>query len=282
MNNPVIIIYTNFEKIIREIRRLSELNPRRILRIGTGELTDSLAFDPVTRFSEKLMTSIQKLPNVLLELKTKTDHIDHLLDIESKKVVLSWSVNPDRIAKKEEHKAASIRHRLQAAGKAAKNGFLIGLHFDPIIHTPNWKELYLKMVDTISEFVEPNRICWISLGSLRYPSYLKDIAQARFPKTPIFSGEQISGLDGKIRYIKPIRMEIYDTIYRRIREKLGNAFIYFCMESEDIWLRVLGIRPSNHNEVDWYFAKSLYMNFPELEVPRPLRNVYRNDIIIPQ
>jgi spore photoproduct lyase len=111
---------------------------------------------------------------------------------------------------------------------------------------------------------------------------LKDIAQVRFPNTPIFSGEQISGLDGKSRYIKPLRMEIYNTIHKRIRDKLGNVFVYFCMESEDIWQKVLGIRPRNHNEVDWYFAKSLYENFPELKVPRPLRNVYLNDIKIPQ
>jgi len=78
INNPAITIYTNYQKIIEEIQTLSRLNRERILRIGTGELTDSLALDPITRLSEKLIPEVQKLPNILLELKSKTDHIDHL------------------------------------------------------------------------------------------------------------------------------------------------------------------------------------------------------------
>ena len=117
INNPAITIYTNYHKIFEEINLLSGLNPNRILRIGTGELTDSLALDPITGLSEFLINKIQQLPNVILELKTKTDSIDHLLDLNPKKVVLSWSINPEEIVIKEEFKSVSLLQRLKSIKK---------------------------------------------------------------------------------------------------------------------------------------------------------------------
>ncbi len=280
INNPAITIYTNYQKIIEEIQTLSRLNRERILRIGTGELTDSLALDPITRLSEKLIPEVQKLPNILLELKSKTDHIDHLFHLNPWKIVLSWSVNPKELVKSDEHKSSGIEKRLQAARKAGEHGFLIGLHFDPIIYLPGWKEHYLRLIDQISEKINPNRIAWISLGSLRYPPHLKEIAQERFPKTRIFSGEQIPGMDGKMRYLRPIRLQMYKTIYKALIDKLGDVFVYFCMESENLWREVFGKSPANNNEVDLYFAKNLHRKFPELNLPEPSVKTYQMPILI--
>ncbi len=281
INNPAITIYTNYPKIIQEMEALARANPRRILRMGTGELTDSLALDPLTRLSEKLMQAIQTIPNVLLELKSKTAHIHHLFPHPHRRVVLSWSVNPEPIVQSEEHKAHSLSQRLRAAQEAARQGFLIGLHFDPIIYLPNWKPQYLHLIEEIARFVPSERIAWISLGSFRYPPSLQEVIRLRFPRTRIFSGEQVPGMDGKMRYLRPLRLHMYQTIYQALREKLGEVFVYFCMEDEPMWETVLNRSPGNSNEVDWYFAQSLHKKFPELGLPRPERSVYQQDILFP-
>ncbi len=278
ISNPAITIYTNYQKIIDEIANVSGKNPLRILRIGTGELTDSLALDPVTRLSEKLMKSVQRLPNVLLELKSKTDHIDHLLPLNPEKIVLSWSVNPAELVRSDEHKSIKLEARLKAAHSAAERGFLIGLHFDPIIFLPEWKQMYLELIELIGDYVDPGRIAWISLGSLRYPPHLKEIIRSRFPRSRIFSGEQISGKDGKTRYIRPLRLEMYRMIYSALQEKLGDVFIYFCMESEDMWREVTGRSPANNSEIDYYFAEYLTAKFPELSLPNPVTQLYQSAI----
>ncbi len=280
VSNPAITIYTNYEKIIDELKQLSKNNPNRILRIGTGELTDSLALDPVTGLAGFLIDEIRKLPNVLLELKSKTDHIDHIPDSYPEKIVLSWSVNPEQTIQADEHKAAPIRNRLEAAAKAASKGFKIGLHFDPIIYLPEWKSGYLELVKQIGSYVPPQSIAWISLGSLRYPPHLKEIIRSRFPKSRIFSGEQISGIDGKMRYLRPLRAELYKTIYNALREMLGDVFIYFCMESEDIWKEVIGSLPRTNQDVDFLFAQHLSDKFPELRLPRPAPEVYDQPVHI--
>lgn len=278
INNPAITVYTNIEKIYSELKNVSELNPERILRIGTGELTDSLALDPVTGISEKLVRHIQQLPNILLELKTKTDHIQHLFALDPQRIVLSWSVNPDRRVKSDEKLSAQLEKRLKAAKKAQQKGFLTGLHFDPIIFDQDWSQSYRELIEQIATYLDGSRIAWISLGSFRYPPPLKEIIRERFPQSDILAGEQISGLDGKMRYIKPLRTEMYHQIVQQLREKLGEVFIYFCMESEDLWKNVLSDSPSNNLEVDWLFATHLYKKFPELHLPKPRRATYHQPI----
>jgi spore photoproduct lyase len=278
INNPAITVYTNFSQILSEIRNLSRHNPHRILRIGTGELTDSLALDPVTGLSEKLIREIQRLPNVLLELKTKTENVDHLLHLNPEKVVLSWSVNPEQLVKSEEHRSADIIKRLIAAQKAAQKGFLIGFHFDPIIYSLNWQSDYLKLIDTMSTFITDKNIAWISLGALRYPTPLKQIARGRFTSSPIFSAEQITGKDGKTRYLRPLRQKMFEVIYDRLHSIWPRAFIYFCMESEEIWQAVSRRSPKSNLDVDWLFAEHLHQKFPTLNLPKPVKSIYEKMI----
>ncbi len=280
INNPVISVFTNTDNILQEIESVSRLNPGRILRIGTGELTDSLALDPVTGVASEIIPKIQALPNVLLELKSKTNHIGHLSALPPRRVILSWSVNPAELVKAEEHGAVSLAKRLTAARKAADMGYKIGWHFDPILHYGGWETGYTQLVQQLAEHVRAPQIAWISLGSFRFPPHLKDIIRQRFPRTPILSGEQISGLDGKIRYIKPLRQQMYKVIVEAIRRYIGDVFMYFCMESEDLWQKVLGMSPGNNQEVDWCFATSLYRKFPDLQLPEPQREIYRQPISI--
>ena len=281
INNPAITIYTNYDQIIRELQLLSKLNPKRILRIGTGELTDSLALDPISGLSSKLIDSLKDKKNIILELKTKTDHIHHLTNQNPQGVVLSWSVNPETLVRTDEHKSAPLQMRLTAAEKAAEKGFLIGLHFDPIIQIPDWEDKYEKLIIQISEYLSGNQIAWISLGSFRYPGHLKEVIKTRFPKTNILLGEQITGLDGKQRYLKPIRQKMYQHIVRLLREKLGDVFIYFCMESADVWQEVLNTSPQNNQEIDWSFASHLFKKFPELGLPKPHPQIYQKPIQFP-
>ncbi|MCK5455177.1 MAG: hypothetical protein KAJ16_12485 [Calditrichia bacterium] len=278
INNPLITVYTNFDKLFEEIRSLSRLNPERILRIGTGELTDSLALDPVTGLSAKIIEQLPEFPNVILELKSKTDHINHLLQESSERVVLSWSVNPQNLIRTDEHKSSSLRDRLIAAKKAIDKGFLIGLHFDPIIYESTGWGSYDHLIEQIAKYVTPSRIAWISLGTFRFPPRLKPIIQERFPGSQILTGEQITGLDGKIRYIKPLRIAMFQAIVKALRQHLGDVFIYFCMESQDIWEKILGTSPQNSLDIDWAFAKNLYSKFPQLGLPTPKSHIYQQPI----
>jgi spore photoproduct lyase len=100
-------------------------------------------------------------------------------------------------------------------------------------------------------------VIWISLGGFRYPPQLKGIAEERFPTTKIFLGELFPGKDGKFRYFKEIRLEMYRKMVEWLREVDSNVFVYLCMESKEIWERVFGWAPSNSFHLNQLFEKRL-------------------------
>jgi len=255
INNPYITVYVNLDKLRADLDTLSK-SRKELFRVGSGELTDSLVLDGITLYAQNILPLFKKYDNVLLELKTKTDQVSKLPVLErNQKVVTSWSLNPDTIIEKEELKTASLKERLNAAYECQKKGYRIGFHFDPLIHHLSWEKNYKKVVDRIFEKIDPANILWISLGGLRFHPSLKNIVQQRFPHTEIFLGELVPCPDGKMRYVKPVRAEIYKKMAEWIRGYSPDPFIYFCMESREIYKEVLGFEPRNNKELDRLFAK---------------------------
>ena len=274
LKNPFITIYTNLTDIFQSIDKLLGTQPWRFFRFGTGELSDSLALDNFTGLSRDYAEFFSTKKNALIEFKTKTDSIELLLDSPTKNVVVSWSLNPQIIADREETLSANVRDRLKAARKCQDKGFLIGFHFDPILWVPEWESLYYELIQKLFSWVDGSGIVWISMGSLRYPPVLKEIVQKRFPKSKIVYEEMIRGLDGKMRYPRPLRVEMYKKIYQWLKEKSPDLFIYFCMESPVVWDQVMGTHPVSNGELDFWFARSLKERFPFLDIDVPQFDKY--------
>ena len=74
-------------------------------------------------------------------------------------VIVSWSLNPQHIVETEEHDTASLYERLKAAQKCYEKKFLISFHIDPVIWHPQWKMNYTHLVNTITDFFEPQNVC---------------------------------------------------------------------------------------------------------------------------
>lgn len=276
LNNPVLTLYTNTEGITREIDGLLAGNPGRLFRIGTGELTDSLVFDPWTGLGGELIRHAES-KIYMLELKTKTNFTGHLPEIGKGRSVISFSLNPEAVIAGEEHKTASVEERLRAACEAEARGYRLGFHFDPILETDNWEEKYAGLIRTLTEKIPQDEVTWISLGTLRYPPAFKAVMEKRFPKTRITSGEMVQGLDGKLRYFRPVRTGIYRKIYGFLREKWKDVFIYFCMENRDVWRDVMGFAPENNAHLDFLFHENLARRFPDMRLPRPNLCDYSKD-----
>ena len=264
LNNPVTTVYANSDKLFTEISEKIATQPDRFFRIGTGELSDSLAFDSSSGFSVDIVEKFAELPNVLLELKTKSNRIDNLIGLDHKgHTVISWSVNPQAIIDQEEHKAASLSERLEAMAKVQAAGYKIGLHFDPLLHHPDWEQNYEDLIHQLFQVLDPANITWISIGSLRFPPEMKEKVLEKFPKSKIMFAELIHGMDGKMRYPKPLRLEMYKQVYRWLKSYgSDDLFIYFCMESAEIWERVMGWSPESNEHLDFLFAESLFQRFP--------------------
>lgn len=249
LNNPWLSFFVNIDDLLTELDHAFSKEPDRFFRIGTGEFTDSMALDRLTGLSKILVEFMKDKPSAVLELKTKAVVLDHLEGLDhGGRTILAWSLNSPQIMAKEELKTASLDQRLEAAARCAEWGYPLAFHFDPIIYHPGWEEGYTETITKLFDIVPKDRIAWISMGALRFLPNLKTIASQRFPNSNIFSEEFVPGLDGKFRYFRTLRVEMYKLIFEQISSLASaNTCIYMCMESDEIWQEVFGYIPNDRN-----------------------------------
>ncbi len=247
---PYLIVYTNVDDLLRELESAFDGEPDRVFRVGTGELSDSLALDMLTGYSPHLVEFFALRSNAVLELKTKTDCVEQLLDLDHRgHTVVAWSVNPPGIQQREELKTATLEQRLAAAARCRAAGYPVAFHFDPMVHHEDWEEAYRDVVDRIFTAVPPEAVAWISLGALRMPSAQRDLMRSRFPQSGLTQGELIPAEDGKLRYFKPIRVELYRHLLECIRHRAPSVKVYACMERPEVWRKVFGRVPRDNREL---------------------------------
>jgi spore photoproduct lyase len=235
LNFEPVTVYADPRPSIARIREIAAANPGRLIRVGSGETGDSLQLDPVFELAGEFIRGLADFSNVMFESKTKTDFVDHLLDIPQKgNAVIAFSLNARLVSGAEEKYASGLDEKLLAARRAVAAGYFTAFHFDPIIGFPGWEAAYAEVVDALEAF-PADRVAWISLGTFRYPPALRD----RIGDRPYLFDEFVPCRDGKFRYLQRRRAGIYAWFLERIR-KVCDAPVYLCMESAGMWHRVYG------------------------------------------
>ena len=250
LNFAPITVYADPAPAIEKIKELAEKNSDRFVRVGTGEVGDSLQFDPLFEMTADFIKELSSYDNVYFESKTKSDFVDHLLDIENKgNAVMSFSLNPEDTVKAEELDAFTLEKRLKAAEKAVNAGYNLAFHFDPIICENSWEPRYLEVAQMLSRFPR-GKIKWISLGTFRYTPSLKDKMDDR----PYLYNEFVPCRDGKYRYLQNERKQVYKKMHDKLKESTG-APVYLCMESDTVWKKAFGKVPGQTDDLKWIFRK---------------------------
>ncbi len=244
LNSPFIIVYVNIENLFAELEEKIGNHPGKIFRIGTGELADSLSTDHLTAYSSQLVYFFADKENAIIELKTKTTLIGNFINLNHNgRTVIAWSLNTPKIISNEESSAPRLEERLAAAEQCQNAGFRLAFHFDPMIYYNGWEQDYHAVIKKIFKKINPENVVWISLGALRYPAHLDQIIRKNHPASEIIFGELFPGKDGKLRYFKPIRIQMFSKMYQWIKESAPDVFVYLCMESSDVWRKAFGWTP---------------------------------------
>lgn len=246
VNVPAITIFVNVEDLLAELKAEWAASPSRVWRLGTGEFGDSLALDELMGLNARLIPFFAQHPRAVLEIKTKWHDLTPLLSLgPNPQVVFAWSLNPPEIIRKEEKFTASLEARLKAAAQAAAAGFRLAFHFDPLIYFPGWEAAYRRTVERLGAHVPPGAIAWISLGGLRFLPPLRPLIYQRFPLSRIAAQEMVRAPDGKLRYFKDLRIDMYGRMREWLAAALPGNLIYLCMESPRVWQAVFGVSPQS-------------------------------------
>jgi spore photoproduct lyase len=239
---PLLRFFVNHEQLWKEFDHA--FSQGGCMRVGTGEFTDSLIWEPWSDLTIQMVERFGRQNSAVLELKTKTTAIDALQHLEHhRKTIVSWSLNTPSVIALHEKGTASLKARLRAAALCEKWGYPLAFHFDPIVLYPGCEQEYEQVIQTLFEHVSPTNIVWISMGTFRFMPALHATVQQRFPRSKLFCGEFIPGLDGKMRYFKPLRIRIYRRMAELLMKNAPDTAVYLCMEDDQVWAHSIGFQP---------------------------------------
>lgn len=236
VNSPGIIFPANIEDFFRHFKEYYDATHLVTMRLGSGQFTDSLVFDHITECSPLIIEFFRKHPRAIFEFKTKSDNIKLLMATSpSENIVVSWSLNPQKIIRSTEFFTAPLKKRLASAVKCVKAGYRVGFHFDPIMHYSGWEKDYSGLVEQLFEAIDEKRVAWISLGCMRMTVKLKQIIENRFPEASMLDEEFFLGYDNKLRYNFHLRSMIYAKMKSWIRKRSRHVPVYLCMEEKGMY-----------------------------------------------
>jgi spore photoproduct lyase len=238
LNSPTMLMFSNIDQAIGELRSMATEHPNLPFRVGTGEVIDSLSLDPITLYSRKLIEFFREFPTWKLELKTKSECVDQFLDCEhAGNIIIGWSLNCPQVIESEEHGTARLQERLTAARKCLDRGFLVSFHIDPLIWFPDWKDGYGHLVSEITRQFTAEEILVTSVGALRFQPEQRHMMRERFGlKSKVVSAEMFPSEGNKLRYDLNLRREMYDFVLGQFHQRSKNWKIFLCMETPETWI----------------------------------------------
>jgi spore photoproduct lyase len=256
-DNPAFQVYANYTDSFEELDRLTANAHGRSFRVGTGELADSLAFDSLTSISRDLIEFFSSRENLTLELKTKTDEIGNLLEVDPRgRVLVSWTLSPDAVYRSSEHLTASPSARIAAARAVLDAGYRVAFHFDPLIAYDGAERDYVQLINELFDVVPPQQISFVSMGILRMTPRLRGIARGRFPGDSMLCGEDVLAPDGRFRAFTPLRLNLYRTLAERFKKAGAEIPAYLCMEPASVHEHVFGAVPARPARIGERLAHS--------------------------
>lgn len=218
-----------------------EIDPRRIYHIGTGQSSDSLMWGNQAGVLDALLDFAARHPNVILELKTKSKNISHLLKHEvPPNVLCTWSLNTPSLIANEEHLTAPLDERLRAARRLADKGVLVGFHFHPMIRYERWREDYGELFRRLTGMFDADEVALVSLGTLTYiKPVIRQLRGRPGFRSRILQMPMVEA-DGKLSYPEEIKREMFSFAYHALAPWHGRVFFYLCMENQRLWQPVFG------------------------------------------
>ena len=191
--------------------------------LGLGiDCSDSLLYEGVTGYAKQLIPPFaDSETNPFgrhLVLLTKSANVHYLEGLPTSNVVVSFSLNPQKIADLFEGRfpdglriTPSIDERLNASGKCERMGFETRWRVDPIIPVEGWQGIYREFFENSSGF-GPKRI---TLGIYRQMGSGLKVFSQKWGLQPMSwqpTGKLVKDMGSHLQLPRSERVEIYGAI----------------------------------------------------------------------
>lgn len=231
-NTPDIVLFINHEEIIQEMQKTLDEHPAGNVWFHAGEFSDSLALTHLTGELDLYHEFCSKNPRAIIELRTKSVNTRELEKLKPlPNFIVSFSLSPKDMAKRVDLKTPSVDGRLKAMAQLQQNGWKIAAHFDPIVYEDNFQEKYQDLLKMMEEMDLTSHLNYLSLGVVRFTKEVYRETERNYPDSVIHTGPMVKSFDGKVRYHRPMRMWMMNSVKEAaIKAKIPAEVIYLCME----------------------------------------------------
>lgn len=228
------VVFVNREDVLKEIEDILKTGENTYFHVG--EVCDSLAMDDLTDFSRDVAKLFHRYSNATIEFRTKSTNVDNLvsMNIIASNIIPSWTLSPEYVADLLEHKTPSPKERLNAAKRCQLAGYTVGIRLDPVFIFAGWEDHYRKMVSDIFNVLDPEKIDYISLGSVKMHKNLIEAVGKRFPGSMVILEELVQGGDSKYRPLKFERVDMYNKMTSWIKSLAPGLEVKLSLESADV------------------------------------------------
>ncbi len=160
-----IVVFVNIEDFFKAAeKKLKEL---KSLFLSISYDTDVLAVENIFGIAGKWV-DFAKDKNLKIEIRTKAINIEKLTP--NKNTILSFSLSPQEVIDRYEHKTPYLKQRINAVKKIIQKGYSPSIAIDPIIKIPDFENVYKNFVHEIFREIDYRKIESIIIGSFRMNS----------------------------------------------------------------------------------------------------------------
>lgn len=227
-----IVIFVNSDDYFKDIDALLKEHP---VYLCVSYDTDLAAAEEFTGYIDLWRDYSLMHPDLTIEIRTKSagksiwGNNNRRLYSDpsgygSDNMIYAFTISPQSVIDKYEHKAPSLKKRLECAAEGIDKGFRVRLCFDPVVHIRDWRSEYRNMIELTSSMLDMTKVCDYSVGSFRIPrDYLKSMRK-QMPSSSA-AWYPYSLREGVYRYDESLENDMIYTVTDLIREKAPDAYI---------------------------------------------------------
>ena len=184
-----IVIFTNTEEVKDAVKKqiIERKYPDEPLLLSLSYNTDILALENILPLTKQWIDFANNTDDLFMEIRTKSGLTSSFNKLKpSKKILFAWTLSPNNIIQKYEHKTPLLERRIMSIQKIVDSGWPVRLSFDPILIYPNWKEDYKQMFERIKETISGDKIFDITIGVFRMSEVFYNRIKKTKPDSDLF------------------------------------------------------------------------------------------------
>lgn len=222
------VLFVNYEDFETDIDNTLQANASGDTWFFSGYDCDSLALEPVSGFIAHVLPFFAARPNAHLEIRTKSTQTRALAQHPPlENVVVAFSFTPEVVSNALEHKVPRLEKRIHAMQDLQRQGWNIGLRFDPLIYCEEYPAHYRQLFRQVFAALDPGAIHSISFGPFRLPKPFHQNIVRLYPDEALFAG-RLTEQHGMVSYPPEIETNMRDFCQTEILQYVHEEKLFPC------------------------------------------------------